>query len=203
MDFLHQLSLIIENYRILGYFVVLFISILESLAFVGIVVPGTVFIILVGVVASKGLLDLGDVILFAASGAIIGDVCSYYLGRHANKFLSEDSKIFQSMYFKKAQSFFQKYGGASIFSGRFIGPIRPVIPFVAGMCRMETSKFIFWNVISGFAWATTFLFLGFFFGQALYAIKLWTGRGIMLLIIAVAFVATFYFIKRYFFKKVI
>jgi len=145
MDFLNSLLPAIEHFHLLGYWVVLFVSILESLAFVGIAIPGTTFIILVGFISAKGYLSLTNLIWFAAIGAIIGDVLSYYLGRHTKKFFKDDSKIFKSKYLEKGRSFFEKYGGRSVFLGRFIGPIRPIIPFVAGMFKMDRKRFLLWN----------------------------------------------------------
>ncbi len=201
MDFLNSLLPTIEHFRILGYWIVLLVSLLESLAFVGIAIPGTIFIILVGFISAKGFLDLGDLILFTAAGAILGDMISYYLGSHAEKFFSSDSKIFQSKYLEKGKSFFNTYGGGSIFLGRFIGPIRPIIPFVAGMFRMNRKRFILWNIFSGFAWASTFLLLGFFFGQAWETVALWSTRGSVLILTLAIFVFIIYILKRFTVRK--
>jgi len=195
MDFLNSLLPTIEHFRILGYWIVLFVSLLESLAFVGIAVPGTIFIVLVGFVSSKGLLDLGDLIWFSAIGAIIGDVLSYYLGSHIKKFFKDDSKIFKSRYLEKGKSFFNKYGGRSIFLGRFVGPIRPIIPFVAGMFKMDKKKFLSWNIFSGFIWATTFLLIGYFFGQAWETIALWSTRGSVFVATFVCIIFVLYILK--------
>jgi len=185
----------VEHSRLLWYWVVLLISLLESLAFVGIIFPGTVFVVLAGFVSAKGSLDLGDLILFAAIGAIIGDVSSYYLGSHVKEFFKDDNKIFKSKYLDRGKSFFNKYGGRSIFFGRFIGPIRPVIPFVAGMFKMDKEKFLLWNIFSGFAWAVTFLLVGFFFGQVWQTISLWSTRGGVFLVALGSFVFVLYLFK--------
>jgi undecaprenyl-diphosphatase len=195
MDFLNSLLPTIEHFRILGYWIVLFISLLESLAFIGIAIPGTIFIVLIGFVSAKGFLDLGDLIWFAAIGAIMGDVLSYYLGSHVKKFFKDDSRIFKSKYLNRGKHFFGKYGGRSIFLGRFVGPIRPIIPFVAGMLNMDRKKFLSWNIFSGFVWATTFLLIGFFFGQAWETIALWSTRGSMFMVTFVGFIFVFYILK--------
>ncbi len=197
MDFLNSLLPAIEHFHLLGYWVVLFVSILESLAFVGIAIPGTTFIILVGFISAKGYLSLTNLIWFAAIGAIIGDVLSYYLGRHTKKFFKDDSKIFKSKYLEKGRSFFEKYGGRSVFLGRFIGPIRPIIPFVAGMFKMDRKRFLLWNIFSGFAWATTFLLVGFSFGQ----IWKWPTRESMFITIFIGFIFILYISRWVIIKK--
>jgi len=201
MDFLNSLLPVIEHWSFLGYWVVLAVSLLESLAFVGIAIPGTVFIVFVGFISSKGFLDLWDVILFAAVGAIAGDVISYFLGSHIKKFFKEDSKILKSKYLERGKSFFGRYGGRSVFWGRFIGPIRPIIPFVAGMFRMNRKKFLLWNIFSGFAWATTFSLAGFFFGQAWETVTLWSTRGSVLALAFLGFLLVLYVIRQFVFKK--
>ncbi len=71
----------IEHFRMLGYWAVLLVSLLESLAFVGVVVPGAVFVVFAGSLAAKGDFDLGDRVWFAFAGAILGDGISYRMGK--------------------------------------------------------------------------------------------------------------------------
>ena len=59
-DFLTRLLPTIEHFTLLGYWFVLLISLAESLAFVGILVPGTTIIVMAGFFASKGAFDIGD-----------------------------------------------------------------------------------------------------------------------------------------------
>ncbi len=179
----------------------MFISLIESLAFVGIAIPGTTFIILVGFVSSKGFFDLGDVFIFAAVGAIMGDVFSYYLGRYVKEIFGENSRIFKSKYLNRGKMFFNKYGGRSVFLGRFIGPIRPVIPFVAGMVRMDKKRFILWNVFSGFAWAAVFLLVGYFFGEMADTIILWIKRGSVFIGVFAGLILIFFIVRRIILKK--
>lgn len=201
MDYLNSLLPIIEHFRILGYWIIFFVSLIESFAFIGIVIPGTTFIIFVGFVSAKGFLDLGDAIIFAAAGAIAGDVLSYYLGRHIEKILEDDSKILKSKYLKRGTIFFNKYGGGSVFLGRFVGPIRPVIPFVAGMFKMDKKRFFLWNIFSGFAWAATFLLIGYFFGEIAETFVLWIKRGSVLAGALAGFIFIFFVIRHIMLKK--
>src|SRR3990172_2511216 len=71
----------IEHFRILGYWVVLLVSLLESLAFVGVLVPGAVFVVFAGSLAAKGYFDLGDLVWFASARAILCDGISYRMGK--------------------------------------------------------------------------------------------------------------------------
>jgi undecaprenyl-diphosphatase len=182
MDYLNSLLPTIEHFQALGYWIVFLVSVLESLAFVGLFVPGTFFLVAVGALCSKGILDVGDVIWFSALGAIAGDGISFYLGRRGKRFTQRWDRLIKSSYMEKGERFLDAHGNKSVFLGRFIGPIRSVIPFVAGFFKMPPQRFFFWNILSAPCWATAYVFIGYFFGQAWEFTKLWTTRGGILLI---------------------
>ena len=184
MDFFNSVFPAIESIGIFGYWVLLLTSFAESLPFIGLIVPGTIFLGFFGFLSAQGYLDIGDLIWFAAIGAILGDGLSYYLGRKGAIFFSDKNTILKQSYLEKGEKFFKKYGNKSIFLGRFIGPLRPIVPFIAGLSGMDKKIFIFWNVISAALWSVMFLFLGYFFGNALPIIGVWSTRaGIFLVLL--------------------
>jgi undecaprenyl-diphosphatase len=201
MDFVNYLLPEIEHFQFLGYWVVLLVSLLESLAFVGLVVPGSTFIAFIGALSAEGYLDLGDLIWFATMGAILGDGISYLLGKKGKILFSEDGRFFKGSYLEKGEVFFRKHGAKSVFLGRFIGPIRPVIPFVAGLSRMDAKRFYIWNILSAILWASSTLLAGYFFGYAWKLVEVWSGRiGIFLAALAL-FLVCAYFLEKYLLTK--
>jgi len=70
-----------------------------------------------------------------------------------------------------------------------------VIPFVAGFFRMQPRRFIFWDVISAPCWAASYVYMGYFFGQAWEFSKLWTSRGGILLIAFCIILGILYFLR--------
>ncbi|MGB0320585.1 MAG: DedA family protein, partial [Cycloclasticus sp.] len=60
-----------------------------------------------------------------------------------------------------------KYGIFSILIGRFVGPIRAVIPLVAGILDMPNRQYIPINFIASILWAPAYLLPGLLFGSAL------------------------------------
>jgi len=201
MDLINYLLPKIEHFQFLGYWVVLLISLLESLAFVGIVVPGSTFIVFVGALTARGYWDLADMIWFAAVGAILGDGISYFLGKKGKILFSEDNRIFKAGYLAKGEAFFKKHGAKSVFFGRFIGPIRPVIPFIAGLSRMEARQFYLWNVMSAIIWASTSLLLGYFFGHAWNLVEVWSSRATIFMAALVLFFVCVYFLEKFLLTK--
>ncbi|MDA8430879.1 MAG: LssY C-terminal domain-containing protein [Geobacteraceae bacterium] len=201
MEIINQFLPQIEHFRILGYWLVLFVSLLESLVIVGVVVPGAVLVVLAGALAAQGYFDLGDLIWFAAIGAILGDGISFILGQRGTGLFKETNKVFKFSYLEAGERFFHKHGAKSIFLGRFIGLVRAVIPFVAGLSGMAARRFYLWNILSAFTWAASHLLAGYFLGQAWQMVEVWTSRaGIFLAaLILVFFCASL--LKRFIVKQ--
>jgi membrane protein DedA with SNARE-associated domain/membrane-associated phospholipid phosphatase len=176
MNLFNLLLPAIEHLGFLGNWIILAVSFVESLAFIGLLFPGTVFMILVGFLASKGLLDIKDLVWFAAVGSFLGDIFSYYLGQKGKFIFKKDSRLFKVSYLEAGERFFAKHGDKSVILGRFIGPLRPIIPFVSGLCRMNIRKFIIFDIIGSIAWSFFYLYLGYFFGAAWQVIELWSTR---------------------------
>ena len=123
-----------------GYLVIFLVSLLESLAFVGIFIPGTVVIVFAGFAAAQGYLQVAAVLWFAAIGAIVGDALSFSLGKRGTRLFRNEHKILRAAHLERGEKFLKQHGSKSVFLGRFIGPIRPIIPFVAGMLKMNPRK---------------------------------------------------------------
>ena len=197
MDFITNLISSFQHIGYGGYWLVLLISFAESLAFVGAFVPGAVFIILAGFLSSQGYLDIRYLIWFAAIGAILGDTISYYLGTKGTKLFKNENRFLKANHLDMGKKFFEKHGNKSIFLGRFVGLLRPIIPFVAGISGMNKKFFLFWNILSGFLWSASNLLLGYFFGENIGNIEAWSGRlGIYILIIILLGILTWFYVKK-------
>jgi undecaprenyl-diphosphatase len=157
-----------------GYWIILLVSFIEALVVVGSFVPAAVFVVFAGVLVSKGVYDIGDMMIFASVGAILGDTVSYYLGTHGTHLFKNENRFLKADHIERGKTFFTKYGNKSILIGRFFGPVRSFVPFVAGLTRMNFSKFFFWNVTGGILWAVSHILLGYFFGDSLSIIHKWS-----------------------------
>lgn len=148
-----------------GYIITLLVSMGESLAFAGLLIPGGNIAIGIGILISYGFFGFWKMIWMSTLGAIIGDILSFYLGKWSKKFFKKDSRVMKLEYLENGEKFFKRHGGKSVFLGRFIGPLRPIIPFVAGMFSMKFGKFMFYNATSAFLWSILFLGSGYFGGE--------------------------------------
>lgn len=147
---------------------VLFIAFGESLALVGLFLPGAVLMFGVGALVGAGVLPLWPTLAWAAAGAIAGDGVSFWLGRHFHQRIRVMWPLrTHPELISRSVDFFHRHGGKSVLLGRFIGPIRPVIPVVAGMLEMPVRRFVTVNVISGLLWAPVYVLPGMVFAASL------------------------------------
>jgi membrane protein DedA with SNARE-associated domain len=140
----------------------------ESLAFVGLLVPGALLMFAAGALIAGGTLPFWPIVIAAIAGAILGDGASYVLGRRYRdrvRTLWPFSKHPELL--DRGERFFHRHGGKSVVLGRFVGPIRPIIPVVAGMLGMPPGRFYVTNILSALAWAPGYLLPGIALGASL------------------------------------
>ncbi len=156
----------VKNNHLLLYGLVFIISFLESLAFVGEFVPGAVFSVGSGYLASKGIINIYATILSAVLGAVFADIVSFYLAIWFYDDLKDKAilKKYEKI-IERGIEFFRKYGGISVFFGRFVGALRPIVPFLAGVFKMNRPEFFIWAITSGILWGIAYVGVGYFFGS--------------------------------------
>ncbi|PLX91747.1 MAG: hypothetical protein C0621_10720 [Desulfuromonas sp.] len=174
------------------------VSFLESLALIGILFPGSVLIVLIGMISAHHDALFLPLALCCAAGAILGDLVSYGLGaRFSERLLSHRLMQQHQETLHRAELFFAEHGGKSVFFGRFVGFLRPFIPFIAGGTRMRPTSFTLYALVSGLLWGTTYPGLGYLFAASWEAIKLWSGRfSLMILILLVLVILNTLFWRR-------
>lgn len=147
---------------------VFLVSLAESLVIAGLFIPGTVVMFGVGALVAAGTMDLWATLAWAAAGAVAGDTISYWAGRHYHDQLRVLWPFRRHpSWLEKGEAFFHRHGGKSIIFGRFVGPVRPVIPAVAGMLGMAPLRFFIANIVSALAWAPAYILPGVVFGASL------------------------------------
>ena len=143
------------------------IAMLESLAVAGLLIPGVVLLFAAAALAGGGDLGLMATLSWAFAGAVCGDLLSFAMGRWFHQDIRR-LRLFvrHPHWLARGESFFRRYGIYSIVLGRFIGPIRPIIPMVAGMFDMPFWRFLLVNVLSAAAWAPVYVLPGYIAGNA-------------------------------------
>lgn len=146
---------------------VFIVACVECLAIAGLIVPGTVLLFAVAVLAGSGALSLSETLLLGFLGGILGDLTSYFLGRHFHQNIRRLPGLrHHPEWMAGAESYFQRYGIASLLVGRFIGPLRPMLPMVAGMCDMPFPRFFAVSLLAAAGWSLAYLLPGWATGAA-------------------------------------
>ncbi|CAM3959559.1 bifunctional DedA family/phosphatase PAP2 family protein [Vreelandella rituensis] len=144
----------------------LLIALVESLALVGLLVPGVLLITAAASLAGHQELALVWVIGVAFIGAVIGDGVSFGLGYLQRERVTRLWPLSRHPeWLARGARFFRRYGPFSVFFGRFIGPVRPVIPLIAGMLHMRPLTFIWANLASAALWAPAYILPGYLLGR--------------------------------------
>jgi len=196
MAYLNTLSHLLQHFAWIGNWLFFLLAFIESAPFIGLFMPGATLISVGGFLASQGYLNSWDIVVYAALGAIIGDFSSYFLGRWGGDWI-RSKRIINQKLLDSGEKFFHKHGNKSIFWGRFFGPIRAVIPFVAGLSKMKKQPFIFWNVISGILWSIFNVFLGYFSGSVFaLVVKKWSTRLGTILIISIILTLIYWTVNK-------
>ncbi|MBA3300675.1 MAG: bifunctional DedA family/phosphatase PAP2 family protein [Thermoleophilaceae bacterium] len=142
------------------------LAFLETGAFVGLVAPGEFAVIVGGVVAAQGEIDIVPLIGLVWFCAIAGDSVSFYIGQRLGRgFLEKHGGKVQITpeRLEKVEDYFERYGGRTILIGRFIGLVRALAPFIAGSSGMTYRGFIPYSIVGTGLWASTFCMLGYIF----------------------------------------
>ena len=155
----------------------------ECLAIAGIIVPGTVLLFAFAALAGSGVLPLQEVLLLGFLGGLTGDVVSYFIGRHFHQNIRRLPGLrHHPEWIGGAETYFQRYGIASLLVGRFIGPLRPMLPMVAGMFDMPFPRFIAVSIVAAAGWSMVYLIPGWAAGAAVrlpLPEGFWTQAGIV------------------------
>ena len=143
-----------------------FLFVIAALDVIIPLVPSETSVILAGVLASTGDLNLVLVILFAAGGAILGDNIAYWIGRKVgHRIVDRWFKGERRKQVDWAHKQVQERGGYLIIIGRFIPGGRTAVTLSCGMLEMPWRRFITFDVVAGLVWGTYAAMLGYVGGR--------------------------------------
>lgn len=186
----HLLEGILHLPPALALVLVFLLPALEASAFVGVVIPGEVGVILGGVLANQGKLPLAAVLAAGIAGAIIGDSIGYLVGeRYGERLLGRlPDRLVKPEHITRTEQTIERLGGKAVFVGRFTAALRALVPGIAGMSGMTYRTFLPWNVLGGASWAAGFVVLGYLAGSQYQRIEHYANYlGVGLLVVIVGF----------------
>ncbi len=138
----------------------------ESGMFIGFFFPGDTLLLTAGIFAGQGKLSLAAILVLASLAAIAGDNVGYHIGKRYGRrlFRKPDGIVFRQQYVHQAEVFYEKYGSKTMLFAHFIPVVRTFAPAVAGVARMQYSKFFIFDAIGDTAWAVAVTLVGYWFG---------------------------------------
>ena len=169
-----------------------FAAFVESFAIIGIFIPGVVLLAIISGMAASADMNVASVLIIVYSASCIADISSYFIGVRLHK------RIDSIWPFKtnpgwliKGKEFFKTYGILGVFIGRFIGPVRPVMPITAGSMGMKFKHFLGVDLFSGLIWAPMYSLPGYFAGKVVFentdSMYLLLGLSIVLILLVLIF----------------
>lgn len=160
----------------------------EAALFIGFVLPGETSVLVAGVAASQGRVNVGLLCVVVVAAAIVGDSVGYAVGRYLGPRLAHLPLIrSRPAELESAYAALRRRGATYVVIGRFTAFLRAVMPGLAGASRMRYRRFLVANAIGGLVWGVGYTLLGYFAGTALSRIEniaSWLGAGVLLVVLA-------------------
>jgi membrane-associated protein len=183
---------------ILVYCLVAFLVFGEAALFIGFILPGETAVIVAGVVASKGHVNVVTLCVLVVVSAIIGDSVGYEVGRKYGEHLITLPVVrSRRRGIERALEGLRRRGVIYVFVGRFTAFLRAIMPGLAGMSRLPYRRFFLANASGALLWGVAYTLLGYFAGTALNSIERVSGFvGIGILVIVLGVIVGLYFAKR-------
>ncbi|HKO61569.1 MAG TPA: VTT domain-containing protein, partial [Pyrinomonadaceae bacterium] len=126
------------------YVGLIFIVFAETGLAVGFFLPGDSLLVVAGLFAAAGKLNLAILLSTLFVAAFLGDAVGYLTGARLGPrlFKRQKSLLFRPSHLQKAHAFYEKYGGKTIIIARFVPIVRTFAPIVAGAAQMPYRKFV-------------------------------------------------------------
>ena len=179
----------------LGVFGAAFI---ESFALIGVIIPGVVLLAVISGMAASTL-SIFELVLIAYVASFLADILSFLLGTGISKSID---KIWPFNKYPnllvQGRSFVKRFGILGVFVGKFIGPIRPLLPLTAGSLGMNLKYFLTVEIFSSFLWALLYTVPGYYAGKSILDSQFNLNWLIAIIIgVAILIVIVRYFNRKY------
>ncbi|MCX7738934.1 MAG: VTT domain-containing protein [Hydrogenothermaceae bacterium] len=159
------LSNLISGYGNLVYFILFMIIFSETGFVVTPFLPGDSLLFVLGSFAGTDTLNILILYPLLLTASILGNTVNYFIGLKFGRKIIQHTNIIKEDYIIQTEKFFAKHGSKAVILSRFLPFFRTFVPFFAGLGKMDTAKFMFYNILGGFLWITSFILAGYFFGN--------------------------------------
>ena len=161
-----NLSTVVHHYGMWTYLILFCIIFFETGFVITPFLPGDSLLFVSGAAAASGIMSLEILIPVIILGAVAGDTVNYWLGNYLGLHVFQERfpNFIKKEHIDKTYSFYEKYGGATIFVARFVPFVRTFAPFLAGVGTMKYHRFLLYNVLGAVAWTLLVVLGGYYLG---------------------------------------
>lgn len=162
-----------------GLYFLLFIVFAETGLFIGFFLPGDSLLFAAGIFLDKianefiGLpqdapthfgIEHLLIIVMVMVASMLGNLVGYWFGKKTGPLLYErkETLLFRKKHLVRATEFYHDYGKATIFLAKFLPIIRTFAPIVAGIVKMDSKIFVFYNIVGSLCWVSAMMLGGYF-----------------------------------------
>ncbi|WP_162055022.1 DedA family protein [Pontibacter pamirensis] len=159
---------LLREYRSWIYFILFLIIFCETGLVVTPFLPGDSLLFALGALAAIPASGLSVLLLLflLSTAAVLGDSFNYYTGsKLGGRLYDKDYWFLRQAHLQQAERFYARYGGRTLIYARFIPIVRTFAPFVAGMGKMNYTRFLYFNVVGALLWVVFFILIGYVFGN--------------------------------------
>lgn len=159
---------LLQRYENWIYLILFLIVFCETGLVVTPFLPGDSLLFALGALAAipASGLNVVFILVLLSVAAILGDSFNYMTGlKLGRRMYDRDYWFLRQAYLQQAERFYSRYGGRTIIYARFVPIVRTFAPFVAGMSRMNYSRFLYFNILGALVWVVFFVLIGYLFGN--------------------------------------
>lgn len=152
-----------------GLWLLLFVIFAETGLLIGFFLPGDNLILLAGILCKSQpeLLNVSFIplVMFMIAAAVIGNMFGYWFGKKAGERIYErkETWFFKKKHLETTNKYYQRYGGnATLILARFLPVVRTFAPIIAGVVKVNFSKFMMFNLVGAVLWIFGLASIGYY-----------------------------------------
>lgn len=129
--------------------------------------PGDSLLLLSGALIAKGVMAFVPTLIILTLAASLGCWLSYLQGRWLGHTSLVKGWLLQlpAQYHQRAHNLFNRHGLMALVIGRFLGFVRTLLPTMAGISGLNSTRFQIFNWLSAVIWVGAVVGLGYAFSQ--------------------------------------
>ncbi len=188
-----------------GIYLLLIVVFAETGLFVGFFLPGDSLLFTAGLLCSTGILPLHPLLLASLIiiAAVAGNMTGYVFGKKIGilLFRRKTGFLFRQEHLITANEFYKKHGQKTIILSRFLPIIRTFAPIIAGIVKLEYTKFVIYSFIGAFLWVFSLVFTGYYMGKYIPDTKEYLEYIVIFLIVITSIPFVYNWMKKKFTKQ--